>query len=305
MQVHLLVNRHSGSGKAIRVAPRVAEELQARGHQVEMAVTSNKEEGQAWTKLHAPKAERFVVFGGDGTMNAVLNSFPEKPPPTLLVPCGSSNLLGHEFKLPRKPFKVADTVESGQVYLLDTGLLNGERRSFLMWDIGYGGELMRRMEDIRKSKSGTVFRPLYYPLILKMFFDWKPSQQTVIADGQDLGEFPYVIVSGVRTYATYFLKLAPADYQDGSWELLALKKPGFWRLLGVALCGFLGGAYRSRLVHFQKVRKVEIRCQRPEQMQIDGDYAGLGPVNFEVTDFQLPLLVPADVIPKLGPNLGR
>ncbi|KAA3607063.1 MAG: hypothetical protein DWQ01_15265 [Planctomycetota bacterium] len=306
MRIGLLVNPRSGRGKARSFAPLMETSLRRRGHRWERLDSQDEAEAIRWVAERASDFERLLVLGGDGSLNAALNGLPEQPPPTGLVPLGSSNLLGREMKLPKDPDTVTTMLETGRVLPLDVGLLSSpglgqkglgpegnQRRSFLCFDCGYGGELMRRMEDIRQRKSGTVFRPLYYPLIFKMFWDWKPKPQRVIADGEELGVFPYVIASSVRSYASPHLILGPTWVNDGYWDLYAMNRAGFWRLLPVAMRGMLSQVEGSPRVLHRRVRHLKVEGQ-PSELQIDGDFAGASPVEFQVTDFRLPLVLPAD-----------
>ncbi|HEX9793388.1 MAG TPA: diacylglycerol kinase family protein [Planctomycetota bacterium] len=292
MHVAILVNPNSGRGTGPERARRLEALLTARGHQVELHLGASREDAVDWARK--AQADRLVVVGGDGSLNAVLDGLPADCPPLALIPLGTSNLLGAEWRLPRKEEAVADLVETGVVRELDVGQVN-QRRTCLVWDFGLGGELMRRMEE---GRDGPIKKAQYFPHLCRMMRDWTPRPQRVIADGEDLGEFDYGIVAGVSRYASKVLRLGPGEPADGLWELYLLPEVGYRSGIWFALQALLGRVHKCSNVVVRKVRRVEVRGERPSPIQIDGDFAGHTPVEFELTGFRLPVLVPARRSPR-------
>ncbi len=288
MRVALLANPVSGRGRGPARAREIARALHRRGHEAEVRLGRSRADAAAWAREAAAGAERLVVVGGDGSLNAVCQGLPRDTPPLALVPLGTSNLLGREWGLPRDPETVAELVESGRTRLLDTGVVNGIR-SFLVWDFGLGGELIRRMEMCR---AGPIRKGRYLPLLFRTVRDWKPAPQLVVADGQELGRFEYGIVAGVRSYASSLLQLGPMAYDDGWWELYLLPRIGFRNGTWLALHALLRRIQRCPGVIFRRVRRVEVLGDSPLPVQVDGDFVGTTPVRFAVSDFRLPLLAP-------------
>lgn len=288
MRVELIVNPVSGKGRGPRLAAALVEVLTARGHTAGVRETHSGEDTVAKAAAAAAECERLVVLGGDGTLGTVLAGLPDEPPPVAFVPTGTSNLVGHEFHLPSRPRAVADLLEEGRVQQLDTGLVN-QRPSFLVWDFGPGGELMRRMESRR---DGPIRKSQYLPLIWRMMAEWRAPLQTVTADGEELGEFEYGIVAGLPRYGSGRLRLGPCEYSDGLWELYLIPKLTVLRGARCALAAFRGGLAGVPGVVHRQVRRVRVAGAAPAPIQVDGDFAGTTPVEFALTDRRLPLLVP-------------
>lgn len=289
MRVAILANPHSGRGSGPARAAAVASALDRRGHRTELRVGTGRAQAGAWAAEASSWAERLVVVGGDGSLSAVAEGMTSSSPPVVLVPVGTSDLMARELRLPRHAERVADVVERGRIQRLDTGIVN-QRRACLFWGFGLDGELMRLMEERRQ---GPIRKVEYLPLLWAMMRDWEPKPQRVTADGEDLGEFDYGFVSGGRTYASWRVRLGPSAYDDGVWELYLFRRVQVPNGTFYALTAVAGQLHRSPGVVWRHVRSVEVRGLQPTPVQIDGDFAGATPASFALTDFRLPILVPA------------
>lgn len=304
MRVALLANPWSGRGVGPARARAIADELIGRGWEAEVHVSDSRLGTVQWGSEQPGHTDRMVVVGGDGTLNAAVEGMlactedDSALPPVLQVGLGTANLLTHELGLPRRPRKLAQLVEHGVVQPFDLGQLRlqttaeappSPRPSLLCWDFGLGGALMQAMDEVR---TGPIRKSDYAGLLLRLFRDYQAIPQRVIADGQDLGEFEYGIVTGIRTYASSAFKFPPGLYDDGKWELYLFPKVDKRRLASLA-----GRALIRRISQMPglvqvRASAVEISGSGPAPVQIDGDYYGNTPVSFALTGRQLPVLRP-------------
>jgi diacylglycerol kinase family enzyme len=134
-QSHVLI---SVNPKAGRQSPMVrAEELCARlqqkGFTVEL-LTDLDEVTEKANALHSAGTLRALIgVGGDGTAATLVNRTLPGTPVTLLS-AGTANLLAKHYRLPSRPAKLAEMIESGVVRTFDAGLarFNGTERLFLV-----------------------------------------------------------------------------------------------------------------------------------------------------------------------------
>ncbi|MAW61216.1 MAG: hypothetical protein CMJ94_10325 [Planctomycetes bacterium] len=305
MRVALLANPWSGRGVGPTRARAIAAALQEHGWDADVHVGDSRSATVDWGARLPEVADRAVVVGGDGTLNAVvegmltLGAADSGLPPVLQVGLGTANLLTHELGLPRRNRRLAQLVERGTVQAFDLGELSlataedappSPRPSLLCWDFGLGGALMKAMDEVR---TGPIRKSDYMGLLWRLFREYKPVPQRVIADGEDLGEFEYGIVTGIRTYASSAFKFPRCQYDDGLWELYLIPKVNKRRLASLAGRSLIRRlATMPGLVH-RTARQVEVSGPAPAPVQIDGDYYGHTPVSFGLTGRQLPILRPA------------
>ena len=305
MRVALLANPWSGRGVGPDRAREIATALQEHGWESEVHVGASREDTVRWGSELSGRTDRVVVVGGDGTLNAAVEGAMAAAeddaslPPMLQVGLGTANLLTHELSLPRRSRPLADVVQHGAVQPFDLGELRlqtaaeappSPRPSLLVWDFGLGGALMQAMDEVR---TGPIRKSDYAGLLWRLFRDYTPIPQRVVADGQDLGEFEYGIVTGIRTYASSAFKFPDCEYDDGLWELYLFPKVDKRRLASLAgRALFRRIASMPGMVHV-RARQVEVSGPGPAPVQIDGDYYGHTPVSFGLTGRRLPILRPA------------
>lgn len=304
MRVALLANPWSGRGVGPARAEAIADALRGRGWTAEVHVGDSRASTVAWGAAQASEAGRIVSVGGDGTLNAVVEGMISSPttdadlPPVLQVGLGTANLLTHELGLPKKPEQLADIVHAGEVQRFDLGQVAlqtaqdappSPRPTLLCWDFGLGAALMQAMDEVR---TGPIRKSDYAGLLWKLMRTYQPTKQRVIADGEDLGEFEYGIVSGIRTYASAAFRFPSCAYDDGAWELYLLPRVSKRVLAGMATRTLLRRLLKQPDLVHRQVRQVEITATEPAPVQIDGDWFGHTPVSFALSGRRLPILRP-------------
>jgi len=143
-RVKIIVNPVSGKGKALRRAEAVAATLRTLGCEVDLAQT--KTGGDA--RRLAGESGSFsavVATGGDGTVNEVLNGFPDQGAPALaMIPSGTANVLAKELRLSRKPEELARMLREGKETSWDVGIERVSGRRFLLFaSAGYDAHVVR------------------------------------------------------------------------------------------------------------------------------------------------------------------
>lgn len=305
MRVALLANPWSGRGAGPQRARAIASALEEHGWQSELHISDSREDTVRWGHELPAEIDRTVVVGGDGTLNAAVEGMiphlqaGRKIAPTLQVGLGTANLLTHEFGLPKNSRKLAQLVAAGKTQALDFGSVQMElaqaelgnpRPSLLVWDFGLGGALMKAMDEVR---TGPIRKSDYAGLLMRLMRDYQPAPQTVVVDGEELGEFEYGIVTGIRTYASSAIKFPRQPYDDGLWEVYLFPKVNrrlLAKLAGRALVRRI--AQTPGLVHRQ-AREVQVFGASPAPVQIDGDYFGHTPVEFSLSGHTIPILCPS------------
>ncbi len=299
MRIDFIANPNSGRGLGPRRAGEIASILARRGHDCRIRLGRSRQDAIEWAKEASKVADRLVVIGGDGSLSAVVDGLPVDAPPIALAPLGTSNMLATELKLPRRPFGTAKLVESENQLCLDTGIVSYTaandlketltQRSFLVWDFGLGAELMRRMNE---KRDGPIHKTDYLPLLGKIIKNWAPTAQRVIADGEDLGEFEFGVISGMRTYGIKAFRLGKAEYTDGLWEIYLFPKINLATTSFLAAASATGRLTQIPGVVHRKVKTVQVMGLNTAPLQIDGDYVGTTSVEFSLNAPPLSLLLP-------------
>jgi diacylglycerol kinase (ATP) len=294
MNIEILANPNSGNGRGTERAQRIAELCSVRGHNVGIHFSRSRQDVSDWAEHSAKTAERLVVVGGDGTLNAAVNGFTSTPPPIAISPLGTANVLARVLKISKNPRDTVTLLERGVPQMIDTPFVHLQRdsnaimqRSFLCLGFGLDGEIMRFMDEHR---NGPIRLAEYLKPIGLALKNWKPHVQTVTADGEVIGEFACGIISGVNIYGSPLLRLGNSVLDDQRWELFLFKDINILNGGLFALAAASGQLRKHPSVTHLSVKHVTISGEQPAPVQIDGDFAGYSAVELDFDKSQIPIL---------------
>jgi diacylglycerol kinase family enzyme len=294
MNIEIIANPNSGSGRGTERAQRIAELCSTRGHNVGVHFSRSRQDVCDWGERVAQIADRLVVVGGDGTINAALNGMSSPPPPIAISPLGTANVLAHVLKISKRPEDTVTLIERGVSQLIDVPLVSFQQhenpatqRSFLCIGFGLDGEIMRIMDEHR---SGPIHMAEYLKPLGLALKNWRPHLQTVVADGEVIGDFAYGVISGVNIYGSPLLRLGNCDLDDQRWELFLFKDINLLSGGLFALAAASGQLRKHPHVTHLSAEHVQINGAEPAPLQIDGDFVGYSAVELKFDNLQVPIL---------------
>ncbi len=294
MNIEIIANPASGSGRGIDRAQRIAELCSTRGHQVGIHFSKSRQDVCDWGVNASRHADRLIVVGGDGTLNAALNDLTAPPPPIVVSPLGTANVLAHVLKISKRPQDSVTLAERGVQQLIDVPIVNFHRddqlvsqRSFLCIGFGLDGDVIRIKDEHRQ---GPIHMAEYIKPLGLALKNWQPRPQRVIADGEEIGEFAYGVISGVNIYGSPLLRLGNCQLDDQRWELFLFKDINLLSGGLFALAAASGQLRKHPRVTHLSAKHVIIEGDEPAPIQIDGDFAGYSGVELDFDNLQVPIL---------------
>jgi len=233
----------------------------------------------------------FVVVGGDGTANEVLNGlYPESlqasPGITLgVIPWGTGNDWARYYGFSPEPEDLLKLLQSGSSALQDIGKVNflddsGKARSRYFLNCcgtGFDSYMIERMDTPR----GSRLRYLLY--VLKCAREYKAATLHLDMEGQS-GDCPVLLLEiCIGKFAGAGMRFAPeAVADDGLFEVLLINKLSFTQLLTSLLYLYNGRINEHWAVrHWQKDR-IAITRGVGQYFQCDGELTGTLPVEIEI-----------------------
>ena len=267
MSTTLVVNPY-----ASRVTPELAERV-ARELGAERTVFTEAQ-GHAAELARGADTDAVVVFSGDGGFNEALNGVRTE---TVLgfVPGGGTSVLPRALGLPRDPVAAARAIAAGRTRRIALGRANGRRFGFAA-GIGLDAELIRRHDARGRDENGKrpgdlVFAWTAVQTLLSRRARFDPALEVV---GHGRAAFALVANSDPYTYLGRVpLRLPRGASFEGGLDVLAPRAlrarnlPGVGRYLAT-------GRTRLPLVHLHDEDRVEIRCESPMPLQLDGEDLG-------------------------------
>jgi diacylglycerol kinase family enzyme len=234
-----------------------------------------------------------VGVGGDGTAAELINRTVEGVPLTIL-PSGNSNLLAGYLGLRRDPEFVCRTIAEGVLARLDAGKANGRLFS-LMAGCGFDAEVVRR---VHARRTGHLRQTAYLGAALRAMASYPFPEIRVHWEEEDGGGEPlsarWLFAFNLPCYGGGF-RLAPeADGSDGLLDVCTFRPGHWWH--GLRLVAAVLARRHQRLADWtrRRVRRLRLTSDGQVPYQLDGDPAGLLPLDLEVLPGRLTLVVPRE-----------
>jgi len=283
----VVVNPIAGRGRADDHAQELARGLEGLGAEVEIFRTGARGDAAAKVAELAPGVDLVVVVGGDGTLGEVLSKLPTRVPVAML-PMGTANVMAMDLRLPRRVPALLQAIAAGRTVDIDTARVNG-RLSFLVLGVGFDGEIVR---DVDNRRRGPITKAFYLRSVLRCLWRNRPPELHVWVDGESVpGNWGWVLVSNIVGYGG-ILKLSPDRLlDDGLYEVYLFPRGTRRALLGYGLLGLLG-RLPGRSCKMVRAKHVRVESDHPVPYEVDGDFGGETPVEFEVVPGHHQLIVP-------------
>ncbi len=228
-----------------------------------------------------------AAWGGDGTVNEVGNLAARLNLPLAILPGGTINLLARELGIPPGLRQAVQLLFNGRPRRIKAGRA-GDRLFFAMAGVGFDAAVCRFLPALLKRGVGRLAYVLTGARLLATY-DF-PSI-TVQCDGVGFTG-TQVVISNIPHYAGSF-ELSPlADLSAPSLDLCVLKSDsrlGYLRFVARLL---MRRHTRWRELVYFKGWTFDAASSEPVPVQIDGDYFGMLPMQFEMVPDAVQVMVP-------------
>jgi YegS/Rv2252/BmrU family lipid kinase len=293
--VLIFANPIAGKGRGRKIAADLVARLTVDGF-APQAVLQRCDQF-AFEKLGIPRA--VIAIGGDGTIRqvaaAVLRAYPNDPPPLLIVPMGTANLLGRHLNIAWSSetlvTEVSAALQAGHKVKLDAAAANNEL-FLLIAGIGMDARIVHELDRIRSGPIDYTSYVLPAALALGLY-TFPPL--TVTVDGRPISaDIPSLaFVGNVKEYGTGFPILPHARPDDGLLDVCVLACANRRQAMRLLLQAAAGEHLQAEGTIYTKGREICIESPAPVPVQIDGDAAGHTPLEIHVLPTRLSFIVPA------------
>jgi YegS/Rv2252/BmrU family lipid kinase len=210
-QVLVIANPAASRGGAVKALVKVRK--LTREHkdccEFDFMVTENPLHATKLARTHARDYDLVVAFGGDGTVNEVVQGLAGGNTPLAVIPYGTGNDFARSAGIPLKLDAAIDLLCQGAASPCDLGFVNG--RYFVnAVGIGFDGRANYEAGKIRWLRGPlaillAIFRTIRY---------WKAVHMTLTVDDQTISITTYLVDIGNGPYIGGGLKLTPAARID-------------------------------------------------------------------------------------------
>ena len=244
----------------------------------ELRLTSLRGEATQLAREVSGTVDALYVFGGDGTFNEVLNGI-DGVTPLGLIPGGGASVFPRVLGLPHGAVDAARHLTGGaQPRRIGVGRVDGRRFGFAC-GIGLDAEMVRAVDELGRRPDGrrpgnVTFAWTGLRMLSRNRFRLDP-----VLEVKGFGRAAFVLAANGPTY-TYAgplpLHPTPEATLEGGLDLIAparMRARDIPRIARYAL-GWGDRAKARDLVYVHDADRLEILCDRPLPLHVDGEDLG-------------------------------
>jgi YegS/Rv2252/BmrU family lipid kinase len=288
MPLTLLVNPHSAHGRALKLLPRVEQELDARRIPFRVERTRGLEDGVERALRAVEAAEVPVVISGDGLLGAVGGAMAGSETPLGIIRGGRGNDLARVLGIPEDPVEAVAVIAAGESRSIDVGEANGERFLGIV-SVGLDSECNRLANEVRLLRSNLV----YVYSLFRTLAGWKPARFTIAIGDERTRISGYSISVANNSTFGGGMRIAPsAELDDGLFDIVAIGEIGKLRYLSNLPKVFKGTHVDADEVSVFRAPRLELTASRPFPVYADGEHLTDLPVSLRILPRALGVIVP-------------
>lgn len=290
MKYLLLYNPVSGKGKFYKKIPYIKDYFKNKGLELDIYSSKSPKDLEDKATFFSSKYDVFLVSGGDGTINEVVNGLMRvsKRPSLAVLPSGTANDVAAILGISKKIKKTLDIITTTKPVAMDVNLLND--RYFLYTTAA--GILTKISYDIPRSKVKKFGYFAYLSEGAKDIMKNYRMKMNVVHDkGEISGEFMLVLGLSSRRVGGFFLKnFSRPKLDDGKFELRLIRSRKFFKLTKLASFFLFGGRKGKTDVQLES-SYYKISTSSDIVWNTDGEKACVGEVEITVMKKQINVYV--------------
>jgi diacylglycerol kinase (ATP) len=247
----------------------MVEWVRQRGHHVEVRVTFERGDAQAFARQAAIRgADVVAAVGGDGTLNEVVNGLDGYDTPLGVVPVGTANDFARQAGIPSDADHAMDVILLRKPVRIDTASLNG-RRFLNVSTGGLGAEATAETPPQVKAALG----PLAYAISgMRKLAGFEPNQGVFRGGGYVLEcEFMMFAVGSAMSTGGGTMVTPHASTTDGLLDLCVVEKMNRREFARTVMRLKRGEHVGERGVHYVRLPELTIEAARPISVNVDGE----------------------------------
>ena len=268
MRILFAMNPKAGRGNTLKQLPRLENLLQEKEMDYEVRWTEGPGDATIFTKDMRDDFDLVTVFGGDGTMNEVLNGLVGGNTPMAVIPIGTGNDFVRSANLPMKLETSLENILNGKPRKIDLGLYNGERYFVNVVGIGFDAFANIQSRKIKKLKGTAV----YVVAIFKTLRQWSSIRMKIALDDHTIDDHSYLTCIANGWSVGGGLSLAPdARLEDGFFDICHVSDISSMKIVWNFPKLMNGKINDMEEVTILRSRKVKVTSEEPLPMHLDGE----------------------------------
>jgi diacylglycerol kinase (ATP) len=283
-KIKIILNPSSGKQLTERKVDYLTKLLLDDGYMIAKYMTKKKDDAMRETiKTCKEDWDIIIACGGDGTVNEVAKGIAksERKIPVAILSTGTVNDFANYMNIPNNVNDFFEMIKRRKIVDIDIGKSGDD----YFVNVAAGGILTNVGYQVQPEAKAILGRMAYYfeglielvreglaPINVKFESEEYNSQEKIllflISNSSSIGGFK---------------RLAPdADVLDGLLDVLIIKNSDVPELANIFFNVLRGGHINHPNVIYFKTRDIKISSDKDISLDIDGEYGGKLPANFQV-----------------------
>ena len=311
-RVEIIFNPTAGrSGRRAEDSQELVRALSSLGVSAEAQPTSGPSDATRLAREAAKRGADVVVsYGGDGTLNEVLQGIVGSDTALAVWAGGTANVVAKELKMPESIHKLAGVIARGKSKRIalgvarrkldggsgerhgkdeDTGdATTGPRYFFMFAGIGLDASIARRVNAKLKKRTGQL---AFWLEGLKHILTWRPEPFTLDVDGKKYSGVFALIANG-KGYGGGLCMAPEARLEEPSFEVYIVPRrtTNLAYLFDLLACA--RGTTEGTDAEIVRGRHVVANSSHEPWVEVDGEVIGPLPMTFDVVPDAQSIIVP-------------
>jgi len=262
------VNPVAGSGKPLRKLDELKHYLNLADLDYDIEFTHEPLEAVDLAQKDAHEGYDVVVaFGGDGTINEVVNGLIGSEVTLGVIPCGSGNDFARSLDISRNIKAAVEVLKAGATKSIDLGKLNGR---YFANGLGIGFDAFVNYQSTLMTKIKGQAR--YLSSIVKSLFQYESVEMEIKYNGTShLGKTFLVAIGNGFSIGGGFRLTPDAILTDGCFDVCRVDDVGLGTILRhfpKLLNGHIG---QVKQVQLGRSPELKVSSDKPLPVHMDGE----------------------------------
>ena len=267
--VAVIFNPSSGGDTASERSDRIRQAIEKTGRKLIWLETTPEDSGQGLAKDAVGRgADLVIATGGDGTVMACATALACSEVPLAVLPLGTGNLVAANFDIPTDFDQALEIALTSRRRRIDLGA-TGDGRFVIAAGMGFDAAMLRDANHTLKARIGPL---AYVWSALGDLRRPRASYRLRLDRGEELTRRAQgVLVANLGKIQGGLPILPDAVPDDGQFDIAVLKTRTLGDWVGVATRILVRSRKPGPRVDTFRAHTVEIRCDRAQPVQFDGD----------------------------------
>jgi YegS/Rv2252/BmrU family lipid kinase len=283
----LLINGNSRKGE--KSLPIAVEHLYRHNLELIIKPIQQIEQFPLIIRQYQESIDLVIVGGGDGTLNAVVDSLVENQLPLGILPLGTANDLARTLQIPFSLPEACEIIANGDLKKIDLGWVNG-KYFFNVASLGLSVKITQSLSKGLKRRWGVF---AYLITALKVISKTRRFRAQIKFNGQLIRVKSIQIAIGNGRYYGGGMAIAnDAAIDDQRLDLYSLELQHWWQIFPLMWMLPKGKHEQLSWVRTIEAKEIEIYTRKAYDINTDGEITTLTPAKFKVVPHALKVIVP-------------